>query len=338
MVTDVTSLFHPGQHLLRELDFSQQEWRDLLELSAELKAAKTEHREVAYMRGLNIALLFAKTSTRTRCSFEVAAADQGAHTVYLDPQGSQMGHKESVADTARVLGRMFDGIEYRGDAQEHVDTLAARSGVPVFNGLTDDWHPTQMLADTLTMREHSQGRPDAEIAYAYVGDARFNMGRSLLVNGAILGMDVRIVAPRELWPADDVIAAARARAEESGARLTITEDLDAVEGADFVHTDIWVSMGEPKEVWAQRIDLLHDYRVDEALMATAGPDARFMHCLPAFHDLDTVIGRQIHEEFGLEGIEVSDEVFEGPRSIVFDQAANRMPTIKAVMVSALGRP
>ena len=337
MTSDVTSLFHPGQHLLRELDFTGEEWRDLLELSAQLKAAKEEHREVQYMRGLNIALLFAKTSTRTRCSFEVAAADQGAHTVYLDPSGSQMGHKESVEDTARVLGRIFDGIEYRGDLQDHVDTLAARSGVPVFNGLTDDWHPTQMLADTLTMREHSGGRPDGEISYAYVGDARFNMGRSLLVNGAILGMDVRIVAPRALWPAEDVIAAARGRAADSGARITVTEDTAAVEGADFVHTDIWVSMGEPKEVWAQRIELLHDYRVDEDLMALAGPHAKFMHCLPAYHDLGTEVGRHIHERFGLEGIEVSDEVFEGPRSIVFDQAANRMPTIKAVMVSALGR-
>lgn len=336
-VEDPTPLFHPGQHLLRELDFTQGAWRDLVDLAALLKSAKSAHREVQYMRGLNIALLFAKTSTRTRCSFEVAAADQGAHTVYLDPQGSQMGHKESVADTARVLGGIFDGIEYRGDLQDHVDVLARLSGVPVFNGLTDDWHPTQMLADTLTMREHSGGRPDEEISYAFVGDARFNMGRSLLVNGAILGMDVRIVAPKELWPADDVIAAARERAAGSGARVTVTEDTAAVEGADFVHTDIWVSMGEPKEVWAQRIELLHGYRVDEPLMALAGPQARFMHCLPAYHDLDTEVGRRIHEQFGLEGIEVSDEVFEGPRSIVFEQAANRMPTIKAAMVSALGR-
>ncbi len=336
-VLDLASLFHPGQHLLRELDFTGQHWRDLLDLAAGLKAAKAEHREIPFMRGLNIALLFAKTSTRTRCSFEIGAADQGAHTVYLDPQGSQMGHKESVADTARVLGGMFDGIEYRGDLQEHVDILAQQSGVPVFNGLTDDWHPTQMLADTLTMREHSDGRPDSDIAYAYIGDARFNMGRSLLVNGAILGMDVRIIAPKELWPAEDVIAAARARAAESGARITLTEDPGAVEGADFVHTDIWVSMGEPKEVWAERIELLHGYRVDEALMSLAGPNAKFMHCLPAFHDLNTAVGRQIHEQFGLDGIEVSNEVFEGPRSIVFDQAANRMPTIKAAMVSALGR-
>ena len=337
MTTDLTALFNPGKHLLKELDFSQQEWRNLLELSAELKAAKAEHREVQYMSGLNIALLFAKTSTRTRCAFEIGAADQGANAVYLDPSGSQMGHKESVSDTARVLGGMFDGIEYRGDEQAHVETLAADSGVPVFNGLTDDWHPTQMLADTLTMREHKPGAADSDIAYAYVGDARFNMGRSLLVNGAILGMDVRIVAPRELWPSQDVIDAANSRAADSGARVTVTDDLAAVEGADFVHTDIWVSMGEPKEVWAERIELLHDYRVDEALMAKAGPEAKFMHCLPAFHDLNTAVGRQIHEEFGLEGIEVSDEVFEGPRSIVFEQAWNRMPTIKAVMVSALGR-
>ncbi|MCI1641856.1 MAG: ornithine carbamoyltransferase [Actinomyces sp.] len=331
------ALFRPGQHLLKELDFAQREWRDLLDLAAGLKAAKREGREVPYLRGRNIALLFAKTSTRTRCAFEVAAADQGAHTVYLDPQGSQMGHKESVADTARVLGGMFDGIEYRGDLQSNVEILAERSGVPVFNGLTDDWHPTQMLADTLTMREHSGGRPDSEISYAYIGDARFNMGRSLLVNGAILGMDVRIIAPRELWPAEDVVTAARGRAAETGARITLTEDTGAVEGAGFVHTDIWVSMGEPSEAWAERIELLRDYRVDAALMDAAGPDAKFMHCLPSFHDLGTEVGVRIHEQFGLEGIEVSDEVFEGPRSIVFDQAANRMPTIKAAMVSALGR-
>ena len=333
----MTRLFHPGQHLLRELDFSQDDWRDLLELSARLKAAKREGREVQFLRGRNIALLFAKTSTRTRCAFEVAAADQGAHTVYLDPQGSQMGHKESVEDTARVLGGMFDGIEYRGDLQDHVDTLARLSGVPVFNGLTDDWHPTQMLADTLTMREHAGGRPDEEISYAYIGDARFNMGRSLLVNGAILGMDVRIIAPRQLWPGEDVVAAAHDRAADTGARITLTEDPAAVRGADFVHTDIWVSMGEPADAWAERIELLRGYRVDEALMAAAGPDAKFMHCLPSFHDLGTEVGRRIHERFGLEGIEVSDEVFEGRRSLVFEQAANRMPTIKAAMVSALGR-
>ncbi len=337
---DLASLFHPGQHLLKELDFTQEAWTDLVDLAAGLKAAKRGGHEVPYLRGRNIALLFAKTSTRTRCAFEVGAADQGAHTVYLDPQGSQMGHKESVADTARVLGGMFDGIEYRGDRQDHVETLAQMSGVPVFNGLTDDWHPTQMLADTLTMREHARGGAgvsDAEIAYAYVGDARFNMGRSLLVNGAILGMDVRMIAPRELWPDEEVVADARARAAQTGARITLTEDTAAVEGVDFVHTDIWVSMGEPDDVWAERIDLLHGYRVDDALMAVAGPRAKFMHCLPAFHDLGTAVGRRIHEQFGLDGIEVSDEVFEGPRSIVFDQAANRMPTIKAVMVSALGR-
>ncbi len=343
---DLPALFHPGRHLLRELDFSQRQWRDLLDLAAGLKAAKALGQERPYLRGRNIALLFAKTSTRTRCAFEVGAADQGAHTVYLDPQGSQMGHKESVADTARVLGGMFDGIEYRGDLQEHVEILAELSGVPVFNGLTDDWHPTQMLADSLTMREHAGapdghgghvGKPDEQIAYAYVGDARFNMGRSLLVNGAILGMDVRIVAPKELWPADDVVAAARERARETGARVTLTEDTAAVEGVDFVHTDIWVSMGEPADVWAERIELLRDYRVDEALMAAAGPHAQFMHCLPSFHDLNTAVGARIHEQFGLDGIEVSNEVFEGPRSIVFAQAANRMPTIKAAMVSALGR-
>lgn len=337
MSTDLSSMLRPGQSLLRELDFTREEWDNLLCLSAALKAAKKNGTEQQLMSGRNVALVFAKTSTRTRCAFEVGAADQGAHTVYLDPQGSQMGHKESIEDTARVLGRMFDAIEYRGDDQSVVDTLAQYSGVPVFNGLTDQWHPTQMLADTLTMREHSEGVDDHDIAYAYVGDARFNMGRSLLVNGAILGMDTRIIAPKELWPPQDVIEAAQARSDESGARLTITEDVDAVAGVDFVHTDIWVSMGEPKDVWAHRIDLLRSYRVDEALMAQAGPDAKFMHCLPSFHDLKTTVGQQIFDEFGLDGIEVSDEVFEGPRSIVFDQAENRMHTIKAVMVAALGR-
>lgn len=330
---------HPlyGRHLLRELDFTPQEWRSLIDLAAELKAAKKEGREEQRMVGKNIALIFEKTSTRTRCAFEVAAHDQGAHVTYLDPSGSQMGHKESVADTARVLGRMFDGIEYRGDRQANVDTLAELSGVPVWNGLTDDWHPTQMLCDALTMLEHSNGKDFNEISYAYVGDARFNMGRSLLINGALIGADVRIVAPKELWPDEECIADARRVAEQTGAKVTITESVDeGVAGVDFVHTDIWVSMGEPKEVWDERIAMLRDYQVNASLMEKAGPQAKFMHCLPAYHDRNTVIGEQLYQATGMDGVEVTNDVFESERSIVFDQAENRMHTIKAVMVATLG--
>lgn len=335
---NVDKYLQPGASFLKETDLTPLEWRGLIELAAILKQAKKDGTERKLMEGKNIALLFAKTSTRTRCAFEVAAADQGANTTYLDPSGSQMGHKESVADTAKVLGRFFDGIEYRGDLQENVEILAADSGVPVWNGLTDDWHPTQMLADSLTMIEHADGRPFSEIAYAYVGDARSNMGRSLLVNGAMLGMDVRIIAPRSLWPDDTVIAKAKEIAEETGARITVTDELAAVAGVQFVHTDIWVSMGEPKEVWAERIKLLLPYRVDSALMAKAGAEAKFMHCLPSFHDLNTTVARDIHKQFGLDGVEVTDEVFSAPASIVFDQAENRLHTIKAVMVRSLGRP
>ena len=325
-----------GRHLLRELDFTPEQWMALVQLAAQLKADKKAGREVQHLRGRNIALIFEKTSTRTRCSFEVGAADQGAHTTYLDPSGSQMGHKESVADTARVLGRMFDGIEYRGDSQAKVTTLAELSGVPVWNGLTDDWHPTQMLCDTLTMLEHA-GRPASEISYAYVGDARFNMGRSLLVNGALMGADTRIVAPRALWPDEECVQAAQALATRTGARLTLTESVaDGVAGVDFVHTDIWVSMGEPKEVWDSRIAMLRDYQVNASLMGVAGPQARFMHCLPAYHDRNTTIGEEIYQATGMDGVEVTDEVFESPASIVFDQAENRMHTIKAVMVATLG--
>lgn len=336
-MTNIDQYLVPGASLLRELDETDQQWRNLIELAAILKKAKKSHSEVQYMKGLNIALIFAKTSTRTRCSFEVAAADQGASTTYLDPSGSQLGHKESVSDTAKVLGRFYDGIEYRGDSQQAVQILADDSAVPVWNGLTDDWHPTQMLADSLTMLEHAGGKDFKDISYAYVGDARFNMGRSLLINGAMLGCDVRIIAPKELQPAEDVIEEAKERAEVSGAKITVTDDISAVEGVDFVHTDVWVSMGEPKEVWEQRIQVLMPYRVTEELMAKAGPDAKFMHCLPAFHDLNTTIGQQIYDQFGIEGIEVTDEVFSGPRNIAFDQAENRMHTIKAVMVRSLGR-
>lgn len=331
MATDLA-----GRHLLKELDFTAEEFRALIDLAAELKAAKKAGTEVRRLRGRNIALIFEKTSTRTRCSFEVAAADQGASTTYLDPSGSQMGHKESVKDTARVLGRMFDGIEYRGDSQAAVEELAAYAGVPVFNGLTDDWHPTQMLADVLTMTEHC-AKPLERISFAYLGDARFNMGNSYLVTGALLGMDVRIVAPRAYWPAEEVVAQARKAAGLSGARITLTEDVDeGVLGADFVATDVWVSMGEPKEVWAERIAALGPYAVTmDVLRATGNPDVKFLHCLPAFHDLGTRVGREIHDQYGLTELEVTDEVFESAHSIVFDEAENRMHTIKAVLVATM---
>ncbi|MGW8981774.1 ornithine carbamoyltransferase [Streptomyces parvus] len=325
-----------GRHFLKELDFTSEEFLGLVALAAELKAAKKAGVEVQRLRGKNIALIFEKTSTRTRCAFEVAAADQGAFTTYLDPAGSQMGHKESVKDTARVLGRMFDGIEYRGDSQQAVEELAAHGGVPVFNGLTDDWHPTQMLADVLTMTECREGTL-AGTAFAYLGDARFNMGNSYLVTGALLGLDVRIVAPEAYWPDEAVVARARKLAEVSGAKITLTGDVaQGVAGADFVATDVWVSMGEPKEVWAERIAALGPYAVTmDVLRATGNPDVKFLHCLPAFHDLGTQVGRDIHARYGLTELEVSDEVFESPHSVVFDQAENRMHTIKAVLVATL---
>jgi ornithine carbamoyltransferase len=326
-----------GRHFLKELDFTPEEFRHLVELAAELKAAKRAGTEVRRLIGKNIALIFEKTSTRTRCSFEVAAADQGASTVYLDPNGSQIGHKESVKDTARVLGRMFDGIEYRGSGQEVVEELAAYAGVPVWNGLTDEWHPTQMLADVLTMTEHCD-KPLGDITYAYLGDARYNMGNSLLVTGALLGMDVRIVAPKPLWPDDTVVSVARQLAAGTGARITLTEDVsEGVRGADYIHTDVWVSMGEPKEVWDERIALLGPYAVTmDVLRAAGNPDVKFLHCLPAFHDLGTDVGRKIHERHGLTSLEVTDEVFESKHSVVFDQAENRMHTIKAILVATLG--
>ncbi|UXY22482.1 ornithine carbamoyltransferase [Streptomyces cynarae] len=334
MATVPTAL--AGRHFLKELDFSAEEFRGLIELAAELKAAKKAGTETRYLTGKNIALVFEKTSTRTRCAFEVAAADQGAHTTYLDPAGSQIGHKESVKDTARVLGRMFDAIEYRGHGQDIVEELAAHAGVPVYNGLTDEWHPTQMLADVLTMTEHCD-KPLTEIAYAYLGDARNNMGNSYLVTGALLGMDVRIVGPRVLWPEQAVVEAAQRLAEDSGARITLTEDVkEGVRGADFVATDVWVSMGEPKEVWDERIELLGAYAVTmDVLRATGNDEVRFLHCLPAFHDLGTAVGREIHERHGLTELEVTDEVFESGHSVVFDEAENRMHTIKAVLVATL---
>ncbi|MFJ4244303.1 ornithine carbamoyltransferase [Streptomyces iakyrus] len=334
MATVPTAL--AGRHLLKELDLTEEEFRGLVELAAELKAAKKAGAEIQHLRGRNIALIFEKTSTRTRCAFEVAAADQGASTTYLDPSGSQIGHKESVKDTARVLGRMYDAIEYRGDSQQKVEELAAHAGVPVYNGLTDDWHPTQMLADVLTMTEHC-AKPLTEVSFAYLGDARFNMGNSYLVTGALLGMDVRLVAPKEYWPAEEVVDRARALAAASGARVTLTETVDdGVRGADFVATDVWVSMGEPKEVWAERIAALAPYAVTmDVLRATGNPDVKFLHCLPAFHDLGTKVGQEIHAAHDLEYLEVSDEVFESAHSVVFDEAENRMHTIKAVLVATL---
>ncbi|MFF9509762.1 ornithine carbamoyltransferase [Streptomyces sp. NPDC014724] len=328
-----------GRHFLKELDFTAEEFRGLIDLAAELKAAKKSGTEVQRLRGRNIALIFEKTSTRTRCAFEVAAADQGASTTYLDPSGSQMGHKESVKDTARVLGRMFDGIEYRGDSQAAVEELAAYGGVPVFNGLTDDWHPTQMLADVLTMTEHSE-KPLERIAFAYLGDARFNMGNSYLVTGALLGMDVRIVAPKAYWPAEEIVTEARRLAGASGATVTLTEDItEGVRGADFVATDVWVSMGEPKEVWGERIEALAPYAVTmDVLRATGNGGVKFLHCLPAFHDLGTKVGREIEAAHGLTELEVTDEVFESAHSVVFDEAENRMHTIKAVLVATLATP
>ncbi|WP_420036209.1 ornithine carbamoyltransferase [Streptomyces sp. cg28] len=328
-----------GRHFLKEVDFSAEEFRGLVELAAELKAAKKAGAETQYLKGKNVALVFEKSSTRTRCSFEVAAADQGASTTYIDPAGSHIGKKESSKDTARVLGRMFDAIEFRGDEQATVETLAEFSGVPVYNGLTDDWHPTQMLADVLTMTEHND-KPLNEIVFSYLGDARFNMGNSYLVTGALLGMDVRIVAPKAYWPAAEIVAQAEKLAEASGARITLTESVaDGVTGADFVVTDVWVSMGEPEEVWDERIKALTPYAVTmDVLRATGNADVKFLHCLPAFHDLGTKVGREIHAKYGLESLEVTDEVFESAHSVVFDEAENRMHTIKAIMVATLGRP
>jgi ornithine carbamoyltransferase len=326
-----------NRNFLKELDFTATELRFLLGLARDLKAAKYAGTEQPRLRGKNLALIFEKASTRTRCAFEVAAYDQGARVTYLGPEGSQIGHKESMKDTARVLGRMYDGIEYRGFAQATVEELGRHAGVPVWNGLTNEFHPTQTLCDVLTMTEYS-GKPLAEIAYCFLGDARNNMGNSLLVTGAILGMDVRLCAPRALWPADDLVARARAIAATSGARVSLTEDVAAgVAGVDFLHTDVWVSMGEPKEVWSERISQLLPYQVNaEVVAATGNPDVRFMHCLPAFHNRETTVGEQIFTEHGLDGLEVTEEVFESPRSVVFDQAENRMHTVKAILVATLG--
>ena len=327
-----------NRSFVKEIDFEPRELRFLLDMSQALKTAKYAGNEVKRLAGKEIALIFEKTSTRTRSAFEVAAFDQGAHVTYLDPSGSQMGHKESTADTARVLGRMYDGIEYRGNKQTDVETLAEYAGVPVYNGLTDEWHPTQMLADFLTMHEASH-KPYDEITYAYVGDCRFNMGRSLLVMGALMGSDVRLAGPDQLRPPKDVVDIANEIAKGTGARITITGDAaEAVKGVDFVHTDVWVSMGEAKDVWADRVKLLTPYQVNAALLESSGNrKVKFMHCLPAFHDPNTTVGREIMEHTGMtSGLEVTGDVFESPRSIVFDQAENRLHTIKAVLVATLG--
>jgi ornithine carbamoyltransferase len=324
-----------GRDYLKELDFTPDEWGYLMALTGQVKAERKAHAEPQRLAGMNFALIFEKTSTRTRSSFEVAAHDQGAHVTLMDGKTSQMGHKETIADTARVLARLYDGIEFRGDRQATVEELAEYADVPVWNGLTDEWHPTQCLCDLFTMRE-AGGKADQEIAYAYVGDARFNVGCSLLVGGAMTGADVRIIAPASLQPPAEVISAAQALGATTGARITITDDLAAVEGCDFIHTDVWVSMGEPKEVWAERIELLRAYQVNAALMRRTGnPQVKFMHCLPAFHNRDTSVGEDVYQLFGLPELEVTEEVFESPASIVFDQAENRMHSIKAIMVATL---
>jgi ornithine carbamoyltransferase len=326
-----------GKHLLKLADFSSDEIAYLIDLAAELKAAKEERREDQKLVGKAIALIFEKDSTRTRCAFEVAAYDQGAHVTFIGPSGSHMGQKETVKDTARVLGRMYDAIEYRGFAQETVEELARWAGVPVYNGLTDEWHPTQTLADFLTFREHIP-KPLGEVAFCYLGDARFNMGNSYLVDGAKLGMDVRIAGPKSFWPRDEVLELAQSVADETGAQITITEDVaEAVRNADVLLTDVWVSMGEPGEAWGERIDLLRPYQVNGEMMALTGnPDVKFMHCLPAFHNTETQVGKEIFEKFGIESLEVTEEVFESAASLVFDEAENRLHTIKAVMVATLG--
>ncbi len=326
-----------NRSFLKLLDFNPQELRHLIDLSFALKNAKYSGTEQPKLKGKNIALIFEKTSTRTRCAFEVAAFDQGAHITYLGPSGTQIGHKESMKDTARVLGRMYDGIEYRGFGQDIVEELAAYAGVPVWNGLTNEFHPTQILADIMTMIEHCS-KPLSEISFCYLGDARNNMGNSLLVGAAKMGMDFRAAAPEELQPSDELVGKCREIAGETGARITITDDVaEAVKGVDFLYTDVWVSMGEPEEVWEKRINLLKPYQVNGRVVELTGnPSVKFLHCLPAFHNRETKVGEEIYQKFGLEAQEVTEEVFESSRSVVFDQAENRMHSIKAVMVATLG--
>jgi ornithine carbamoyltransferase len=326
-----------NRSLLTVQDYTQREFQYLLDLARDLKRAKYSHTEQQHLKGKEIALIFEKTSTRTRCAFEVACHDQGAHVTYLDPSGSQMGHKESAKDTARVLGRMFDALEYRGASQDTVNDLATYAGVPVFNGLTDEYHPTQMLADVMTMREHSD-KPLHDIKYAYLGDTRSNMGHSLMIAGCLMGLDVRICGPKALWPSEAYVKIARDLEAKSGAKLTITDDPQAaVAGVDFVHTDVWVSMGEDKKVWGERIEMLKTYQVNlERMHSTQNPRTKFMHCLPAYHNLETKTGRDIHEQFGITAMEVTEDVFESELNIAFEQAENRLHTIKALLVATLG--
>jgi ornithine carbamoyltransferase len=333
----VSTIDMRGRHLLKLADFSPEEIAYLIELAAELKTAKREGREEQRLVGKEIALIFEKDSTRTRCAFEVAAIDQGAHVTFIGPSDSHMGHKETVKDTARVLGRMYDAIEYRGFAQETAEELARWAGVPVYNGLTDEWHPTQILADFLTFREHL-GKPLNEVLFCYLGDARFNMANSYLIGGAKLGMDIRIASPKSLWPREEIVELANSIASETGAQITITDDVaKAVEGCDVLLTDVWVSMGEADGVWAERIELLKPYQINAETMAKTGnPDVKFMHCLPAFHNTETQVGKEIFEKFGMESLEVTEDVFESPASLVFDEAENRLHTIKAVLVATLG--
>ncbi|MDI6476942.1 ornithine carbamoyltransferase [Cronobacter dublinensis] len=327
-----------NRNFLKLLDYSPAEIQYLIDLAMQLKADKKAGREKKTLTGKNIALIFEKTSTRTRCAFEVGAFDQGAQVTYIGPSGSQIGHKESMKDTARVLGRMYDGIEYRGYGQEIVEELGAFAGVPVWNGLTNEFHPTQILADLMTMLEHAPGKTLREIRFAYLGDARNNMGNSLMVGAAKMGMEIRLVAPKAFWPEAALVEQCRAIAADTGARIILTEHVDeGVDGVDFLYTDVWVSMGEPKEAWAERVALMKPYQINLAVInATGNPNVKFMHCLPAFHNEHTTVGRDIEAAYGLKGLEVTDEVFESPCSIVFDEAENRMHTIKAVMVATLG--
>jgi len=326
-----------NRSFLKLIDFTKRDLTYILDLARDLKRARYAGTEVQLLRGKNIALIFEKASTRTRCAFEVAAYDQGANVTYLDPTGAHMGRKESVKDTARVLGRMYDAIEYRGSGQHIVEELAKYSGVPVFNGLTDEFHPTQMCADIMTMREFMP-QPWHDFSYAYVGDARSNMGNSLMIAGCLMGMDVRIGAPRSLWPDEELLEYARGLEKLNKGTLTLTEDpVEAVKGVQFIHTDVWLSMGEPTEVWEERIGLLKPYQVNAALMAASDNDrVRFMHCLPAFHNLETEVGREIHQQFGLDAMEVTEDVFESPAGIQFEQAENRVHSIKALLVATLG--
>lgn len=326
-----------NRHFLKLLDFTPAEIKYLLDLSLELKKAKKEGREVQKLKGKNIALIFEKDSTRTRCAFEVGAQDQGAHVTYLGPSGSQIGTKESMKDTARVLGRMFDGIEYRGYGQAIVEELAQYAGVPVWNGLTNEFHPTQILADFLTIMEHTT-KPLNKVTFAYLGDARYNMGNSLMVGAAKMGMDFRAVAPKKYQPDAELVAKCREIAKETGATITITDNVaEGVKGCDFLYTDVWVSMGEPDSVWQERINDLLPYQINmELVKATGNADVKFLHCLPAFHNRETKIGEQIYQKYGISAMEVTEDVFESKNSIVFDEAENRMHTIKAVMVATLG--